>query len=156
MFSFDTRHTYIPNFYARPAYKLQFCYSFDKRFSYFLHLQVTGGSSGIGKCIAIECYRQGAFITLVARNEVRTNHIQPIFPFYQVNMFAVKHGEANVNVIRQMYPTPAKIAVFYLFILCFILFLSYIFLTCMYLYNVLHAIYIYGLHRRNYFRQRRK
>uniref|UniRef100_A0A672HI97 3-dehydrosphinganine reductase n=1 Tax=Salarias fasciatus TaxID=181472 RepID=A0A672HI97_SALFA len=30
---------------------------------------VTGGSSGIGKCIAIECYRQGAFITLVARNE---------------------------------------------------------------------------------------
>nr|XP_020761252.1 3-ketodihydrosphingosine reductase [Odocoileus virginianus texanus] len=30
---------------------------------------VTGGSSGIGKCIAIECYKQGAFITLVARNE---------------------------------------------------------------------------------------
>uniref|UniRef100_A0A452R135 3-ketodihydrosphingosine reductase n=1 Tax=Ursus americanus TaxID=9643 RepID=A0A452R135_URSAM len=28
-----------------------------------------GGSSGIGKCIAIECYKQGAFITLVARNE---------------------------------------------------------------------------------------
>ncbi|KAM4552241.1 3-dehydrosphinganine reductase isoform 1-T1 [Odontesthes bonariensis] len=33
------------------------------------HVVVTGGSSGIGKCIAIECYRQGAFITLVARNE---------------------------------------------------------------------------------------
>ncbi|XP_048662538.1 3-ketodihydrosphingosine reductase [Marmota marmota marmota] len=32
---------------------------------------VTGGSSGIGKCIAIECYKQGAFITLVARNEDR-------------------------------------------------------------------------------------
>ncbi|VCW68617.1 unnamed protein product, partial [Gulo gulo] len=31
--------------------------------------EVTGGSSGIGKCIAIECYKQGAFITLVARNE---------------------------------------------------------------------------------------
>uniref|UniRef100_A0A8C4THX4 3-ketodihydrosphingosine reductase n=1 Tax=Erpetoichthys calabaricus TaxID=27687 RepID=A0A8C4THX4_ERPCA len=30
---------------------------------------VTGGSSGIGKCIAIECYKQGAFITLVARDE---------------------------------------------------------------------------------------
>lgn len=40
-----------------------------RRFSYF-YLQVTGGSSGIGKCIAIECYKQGAFITLVARNEV--------------------------------------------------------------------------------------
>uniref|UniRef100_A0A7N6BZM4 3-dehydrosphinganine reductase n=1 Tax=Anabas testudineus TaxID=64144 RepID=A0A7N6BZM4_ANATE len=35
------------------------------------HVVVTGGSSGIGKCIAIECYRQGAFITLVARNEAK-------------------------------------------------------------------------------------
>ncbi|ELK35468.1 3-ketodihydrosphingosine reductase [Myotis davidii] len=34
-------------------------------------LQAAGGSSGIGKCIAIECYKQGAFITLVARNEER-------------------------------------------------------------------------------------
>uniref|UniRef100_A0A4X2L462 3-ketodihydrosphingosine reductase n=1 Tax=Vombatus ursinus TaxID=29139 RepID=A0A4X2L462_VOMUR len=34
------------------------------------HVVVTGGSSGIGKCIAIECYKQGAFITLVARDEV--------------------------------------------------------------------------------------
>ncbi|XP_028831989.1 3-dehydrosphinganine reductase isoform X2 [Denticeps clupeoides] len=33
------------------------------------HVVVTGGSSGIGKCIAMECYRQGAFITLVARDE---------------------------------------------------------------------------------------
>lgn len=35
--------------------------------------QVTGGSSGIGKSIAMECYRQGAFITLVARDEVSRN-----------------------------------------------------------------------------------
>ncbi|XP_012672978.1 3-ketodihydrosphingosine reductase [Clupea harengus] len=33
------------------------------------HVVVTGGSSGIGKCIAIECYKHGAFITLVARDE---------------------------------------------------------------------------------------
>ncbi|KAL2097734.1 hypothetical protein ACEWY4_006941 [Coilia grayii] len=33
------------------------------------HVVVTGGSSGIGKCIAIECCKQGAFITLVARDE---------------------------------------------------------------------------------------
>ncbi|XP_048378616.1 3-ketodihydrosphingosine reductase isoform X2 [Stegostoma tigrinum] len=33
------------------------------------HVVVTGGSSGIGKCIAIECFKRGAFITLVARDE---------------------------------------------------------------------------------------
>ncbi|KAB5579726.1 hypothetical protein PHYPO_G00198300 [Pangasianodon hypophthalmus] len=33
------------------------------------HVVVTGGSSGIGKSIAMECYKQGAFITLVARDE---------------------------------------------------------------------------------------
>lgn len=33
------------------------------------HVVVTGGSSGIGKSVAAECYRQGAFITLVARDE---------------------------------------------------------------------------------------
>uniref|UniRef100_A0A8C6UJV3 3-dehydrosphinganine reductase n=1 Tax=Neogobius melanostomus TaxID=47308 RepID=A0A8C6UJV3_9GOBI len=35
------------------------------------HVVVTGGSSGIGKAIAMECYRQGAFITLVARDEAK-------------------------------------------------------------------------------------
>ncbi|KAF1383829.1 hypothetical protein PFLUV_G00135880, partial [Perca fluviatilis] len=35
------------------------------------HVVVTGGSSGIGKSIAVECYRQGAFITLVARDEAK-------------------------------------------------------------------------------------
>ena len=43
-----------------------------------LNLQVTGGSSGIGKSIAMECYRQGAFITLVARDEVSRNKIKNI------------------------------------------------------------------------------
>uniref|UniRef100_A0A8C9ZH99 3-dehydrosphinganine reductase n=1 Tax=Sander lucioperca TaxID=283035 RepID=A0A8C9ZH99_SANLU len=35
------------------------------------HVVVTGGSSGIGKSIAVECYKQGAFITLVARDEAK-------------------------------------------------------------------------------------
>lgn len=52
----------------------------NKAFFYALNSQVTGGSSGIGKCIAMECYRQGAFITLVARDEVRKNLILPIIP----------------------------------------------------------------------------
>uniref|UniRef100_H2SI25 3-dehydrosphinganine reductase n=1 Tax=Takifugu rubripes TaxID=31033 RepID=H2SI25_TAKRU len=49
------------------------------------HVVVTGGSSGIGKAIAVECYRQGAFITLVARDEVggrrteeRSSHISVV------------------------------------------------------------------------------
>lgn len=34
-------------------------------------LQITGGSSGIGKAVAVEALKRGAaFVTLVARNEV--------------------------------------------------------------------------------------
>uniref|UniRef100_A0A671KMB0 3-dehydrosphinganine reductase n=1 Tax=Sinocyclocheilus anshuiensis TaxID=1608454 RepID=A0A671KMB0_9TELE len=39
------------------------------------HVVVTGGSSGIGKWIAMECYKHGAFITLVARDEVSHTHV---------------------------------------------------------------------------------
>ena len=35
------------------------------------HLLVTGGSSGIGKAIALEAVRRGASVTLLARNEAR-------------------------------------------------------------------------------------
>ena len=38
-------------------------------------LQITGGSSGIGKCLAAEAIRRGAaVITLVARNNVHPFH----------------------------------------------------------------------------------
>lgn len=33
--------------------------------------QVTGGSSGIGKAVALEAVRRGASVTLLARNEAR-------------------------------------------------------------------------------------
>lgn len=65
--------------------------------------QVTGGSSGIGKAIAIECYRHGAFITLVARDEVSKRHAgrkkNLFFPFKQSNMCVKLAGEFYVGFI---------------------------------------------------------
>ncbi|XP_011809000.1 PREDICTED: 3-ketodihydrosphingosine reductase [Colobus angolensis palliatus] len=58
------------------------------------HVVVTGGSSGIGKCIAIECYKQGAFITLVARNEVRLLGSLLLTDFF--NLKSVKEAVLNV------------------------------------------------------------
>ncbi|XP_009582145.1 PREDICTED: 3-ketodihydrosphingosine reductase, partial [Fulmarus glacialis] len=48
-------------------------------------IQVTGGSSGIGKCIAIECYKQGAFITLIARDENKLLQTKKEIEKYSVN-----------------------------------------------------------------------
>lgn len=36
------------------------------------HVLVTGGSSGIGKAVALEAVRRGASVTLLARNEARS------------------------------------------------------------------------------------
>nr|XP_009919745.1 PREDICTED: 3-ketodihydrosphingosine reductase isoform X2 [Haliaeetus albicilla] len=47
--------------------------------------KVTGGSSGIGKCIAIECYKQGAFITLIARDENKLLQTKKEIEKYCVN-----------------------------------------------------------------------
>ncbi|XP_047224681.1 3-ketodihydrosphingosine reductase [Girardinichthys multiradiatus] len=49
------------------------------------HVVVTGGSSGIGKGIAIECYRQGAFITLVARDEEKLLRAKKEVEKYAIN-----------------------------------------------------------------------
>nr|XP_020851409.1 3-ketodihydrosphingosine reductase isoform X2 [Phascolarctos cinereus] len=49
------------------------------------HVVVTGGSSGIGKCIAIECYKQGAFITLVARDENKLLQAKKEIEKYSIN-----------------------------------------------------------------------
>ncbi|XP_063494830.1 3-ketodihydrosphingosine reductase isoform X3 [Symphalangus syndactylus] len=49
------------------------------------HVVVTGGSSGIGKCIAIECYKQGAFITLVARNEDKLLQAKKEIEMHSIN-----------------------------------------------------------------------
>ncbi|XP_078688547.1 3-dehydrosphinganine reductase-like [Branchiostoma floridae x Branchiostoma belcheri] len=35
------------------------------------HVMVTGGSSGIGKAVAVEAVKQGALVTIIARNEQR-------------------------------------------------------------------------------------
>lgn len=49
------------------------------------HIVVTGGSSGIGKCIAIECFKQGAFITLVARDESKLLQAKKEIEKYAIN-----------------------------------------------------------------------
>uniref|UniRef100_A0A8C4EMS4 3-dehydrosphinganine reductase n=1 Tax=Dicentrarchus labrax TaxID=13489 RepID=A0A8C4EMS4_DICLA len=54
------------------------------------HVVVTGGSSGIGKCIAVECYRQGAFITLVARDEAKLLQAKK-----EVEKFAINDKQAQ-------------------------------------------------------------
>nr|XP_009934811.1 PREDICTED: 3-ketodihydrosphingosine reductase [Opisthocomus hoazin] len=55
------------------------CYSLEEE------EKVTGGSSGIGKCIAIECYKQGAFITLIARDENKLLQTKKEIEKYSVN-----------------------------------------------------------------------
>uniref|UniRef100_A0A667Z8J8 3-dehydrosphinganine reductase n=1 Tax=Myripristis murdjan TaxID=586833 RepID=A0A667Z8J8_9TELE len=66
------------------------------------HVVVTGGSSGIGKCIAMECYKQGAFITLVARDEVSRNahsDSQPVVLCISVDV-SKDYGQVE-SVIKQ-------------------------------------------------------
>ncbi|KAJ7338464.1 hypothetical protein JRQ81_012334 [Phrynocephalus forsythii] len=55
------------------------------------HVVVTGGSSGIGKSIAIECFKQGAFITLIARNENRLLKAKQEIEKFSVNDKQVVH-----------------------------------------------------------------
>uniref|UniRef100_A0A8C9ZK57 3-dehydrosphinganine reductase n=1 Tax=Sander lucioperca TaxID=283035 RepID=A0A8C9ZK57_SANLU len=54
------------------------------------HVVVTGGSSGIGKSIAVECYKQGAFITLVARDEAKLLQAKK-----EVEKFAINDKQAQ-------------------------------------------------------------
>ncbi|KAE8597718.1 hypothetical protein XENTR_v10016575 [Xenopus tropicalis] len=49
------------------------------------HVVVTGGSSGIGKCVAVECFKQGAFITLVARDEGKLVQAKKEIEKYSIN-----------------------------------------------------------------------
>ncbi|XP_064861773.1 3-ketodihydrosphingosine reductase-like [Oncorhynchus nerka] len=85
-----------------------------------LNLQVTGGSSGIGKSIAMECYRQGAFITLVARDECQEK-LGPVDMLVNCagTSFSGKFEEVEVerfrslmevNYLGSVYPTRAVIA----------------------------------------------
>lgn len=49
---------------------------------YLLLFQVTGGSSGIGKAIAVEAAKRGASITLLARNQVSCNFRELLYSLF--------------------------------------------------------------------------
>ncbi|XP_066482289.1 3-ketodihydrosphingosine reductase [Tiliqua scincoides] len=63
------------------------------------HVVITGGSSGIGKGIAIECFKKGAFITLLARDENRLLEAKREIEQYSVNDKQVVHI-ASVDVSK--------------------------------------------------------
>lgn len=46
-------------------------FSYDMLLTWLNIFKVTGGSSGIGKCIALEAAKSGANVTIVARNKNR-------------------------------------------------------------------------------------
>ena len=57
-------------------YIMHYMYACLFFFSY--NFQITGGSSGIGKALALEAARQGASVTIMARNMVRSYDLQLI------------------------------------------------------------------------------
>lgn len=55
-------------------------------------LQVTGGSSGIGKAIAAEVVKRGASVTLLARSQVKQHHRYYLnFPSPQILLMGLKY-----------------------------------------------------------------
>ncbi|XP_051556618.1 3-ketodihydrosphingosine reductase-like isoform X1 [Myxocyprinus asiaticus] len=63
------------------------------------HVVVTGGSSGIGKFIAMECYKHGAFITLVARDEHKLVQAKK-----EVEKCAINDKQVSSTIFRPRTP----------------------------------------------------
>ncbi|XP_044282618.1 3-ketodihydrosphingosine reductase [Varanus komodoensis] len=79
------------------------------------HVVVTGGSSGIGKSIAIECFKQGAFITIIARNENRLMETKKEIEKFSVNdkqvvqSISVDVSKDGTNVARVLKQAQEKL-----------------------------------------------
>ncbi|KAF7245151.1 3-ketodihydrosphingosine reductase [Varanus komodoensis] len=77
--------------------------------------EVTGGSSGIGKSIAIECFKQGAFITIIARNENRLMETKKEIEKFSVNdkqvvqSISVDVSKDGTNVARVLKQAQEKL-----------------------------------------------
>lgn len=72
-------------------------------FEQFCLLQITGGSSGIGRSIAIEAAARGANVTIIARNQSKLNAVKQ-----EVLNACIKNSKdqtvsQSVNAVSCMY-----------------------------------------------------
>lgn len=73
------------------------------------HVLVTGGSSGIGKEVAIEAVKRGANVTLLARNEVKLREAKEVIETFIQDATKQKVFFVSVDVSKEYEPVEMAI-----------------------------------------------